>query len=145
MSIQSQHSPTIPRKMVTIDDWKSILDGIRQPDSNCESICWVLDTKLRAGCQAKLEERLASQNRQVNQLLDTFKIQDEQHQQRLLNKLENSRKVQQEWRDEQKDRNLSVDQSRCFELLRTIEYESRRNIVDEAEPGTCVRFTNHAR
>ena len=133
------------RNVVVFDPWKGLLNKIHELDDACDRVTRRLDAKDHQMRMCFLETTLNEPNRRVQELLEQSRSQDEEDQSRLLAELSNSRKQQEDWRQDEKNWRLIEQESKCFECLRTTEYDIPRNNIKNPEPGTCGWFWRHPR
>jgi ankyrin repeat domain-containing protein 50 len=85
-----------------------------------------------------LESILENQNRKIEELLKVSRVEDKEYEKLLLAELKAGR-------EEQKDWHRNEEESRCYESLRTTDYEFNKNKNPDRIPGTCKWFLRHPR
>ena len=128
----------IARNIVEADSWEAILKGVKESETACDQLMRIIDVKDQRASMKQLETKLKKQNHEVDKLLKVSRIQDEEYEKRLLAEVKAGREEQKEW-------HRSEEESRCYESLRTTNYEFNKNKNPDRVPGTCEWFLQHPR
>ena len=124
------------RNIVGADSWESMLGTVKQSATNCEILMQIIDTEDRRKRLGKLETLLSDQNKQVEELIRSSKIQDEKYMKSLLVETKTAREEEAAW-------NHMTEEARCCEALRTTDYKFQKEKNPDRIPGTCQWFLNH--
>jgi hypothetical protein len=85
-----------------------------------------------------LESVFKNQNRKIDELLKVSRVEDKEYEKLLVAELKASR-------EEQKDWHRNEEESRCYESLRTTDYEFNKDENPDRVPRTCEWFLQHPR
>jgi ankyrin repeat domain-containing protein 50 len=128
----------IVRNIVEADSWEAILGRVKESETACDQLMRIIDGKGQRASMKQLEAKLEKQNHEVDKLLKASRIQDEEYEKRLLAEVKAGR-------EEQKDWHRKEEESRCYESLRTTDYEFNKDKNPDRVPGTCEWFLQHLR
>ncbi|MCJ1229232.1 hypothetical protein MMC12_005897 [Toensbergia leucococca] len=124
------------RNVVEADNWNDILEKVKLSEIACEKLLRIIDAKDHKTRTKQLQARIDEQIKKVLELLKNSRIQDKNYEKLVVKELNAGRKEQGEW-------HKNVEESRCYECLRTTDYEFNKNKVPDRIPGTCEWFLQH--
>ena len=124
------------RNIVTADGWDGLMASIKRFETDCGILLQIIDVEARTIRVESVENLIKEQDERVAILLEGSRRQDESYQVQVLAELQQSR-------NDLKERQLTSEESKGHECLRTNDYEFDKEKNPDRIPGTCEWFLRH--
>lgn len=113
-----------------------MLESVEQSATNCEILAKIIDTENRRKQMERLEALFSNQNKEIEELLCIFQIEDTRYPKYHLAELNTAREEETAWQH-------MTEECRYCESLRNTDYQFHKEKNPGRIPKTCRWFLNH--